>query len=261
VAPILLLKDITKTFITTSGINLDILKGVNFELQKNEVVALTGASGTGKTTLLQIMGLIDAPTHGRVDVMGTSFEYSGVSGDSSKNKHITQRLRRLIQLLLKPSKSSIWGGDSNRVAIQQKDSIRREHIGFVYQYHHLLPELTALENVMLPMLISHKSGAAERAEMLLDEMKLGDRLNHFPSQLSGGEQQRVAVARALANSPEIILADEPTGNLDDLTAHSVFDLLLELAQNNQMSAVVATHNVELAKETSRWVELHMGKIT
>ncbi|MDR1208145.1 MAG: ABC transporter ATP-binding protein [Holosporales bacterium] len=246
-APILSLQDITKTFATTSGIKLDILKGVNFELQKNEVVALTGASGTGKTTLLQIMGLIDAPTHGKVDIMGTYFEYIGVSDVQRQNScRLTQRLCRFIS---RTSNSSV-----------SKDNVRREHIGFVYQYHHLLPELTAMENVMLPLLISHKPGAAERAEMLLDEMKLGDRLNHFPSQLSGGEQQRVAVARALANSPEIILADEPTGNLDDITAHSVFDLLLELAQNNQLSAVVATHNVELAKKTTRWVELHLGQI-
>jgi lipoprotein-releasing system ATP-binding protein len=226
---------------------LDILKGVNFDLQKNEVVALTGASGTGKTTLLQIMGLIDAPTGGRVNVMGTSFECKGNKPEAQKKR--TKSFRRLLRF-------------AERFPAQNlnKDNIRRTHIGFVYQYHHLLAELTALENVMLPLLISHKSGAAERATMLLEEMNLGHRLNHFPSQLSGGEQQRVAVARALANSPEIILADEPTGNLDDLTAHSVFDLLLSLAQKKQISAVIATHNIDLAKQTTRVVELHSGQL-
>jgi lipoprotein-releasing system ATP-binding protein len=220
---------------------------VDFLLQKNEVIALTGASGTGKTTLLQIMGLIDIPTQGKIDIMGTSFEYNGTGENFDKAEYsLAQRLRRMV---IRPSNQTMV-----------KDKIRREHIGFVYQYHHLLPELTALENVMLPMQISKKPNAAEHAEMLLDEMKLGHRLNHFPSQLSGGEQQRVAVARALANSPEIILADEPTGNLDDLTAHSVFDLLLDLARNKQISAVIATHNVELAKKTTRWVELHLGQI-
>ncbi|MDR1907994.1 MAG: ABC transporter ATP-binding protein [Holosporales bacterium] len=215
------IRNVKKTFIQ-SGNSLEVLKGVDFDLFPRDIVALTGASGTGKTTLLQIMGLIDSPTEGEVTVAGTTF--------SCKNNATL------------------------------RDKFRRNFIGFVYQYHHLLSELTALENVMLPQLILGKprTEAKDKARDLLRDMNLEHRTHHFPSQLSGGEQQRVAIARALINDPQIILADEPTGNLDDYTARHVFEVLLNLTQQKNIAAVVATHNMELVPLMSRHVELRLG---
>jgi lipoprotein-releasing system ATP-binding protein len=229
---VLSMQGVTKTF-NANG-TLDVLKGIDFDLLPNEVVALTGASGTGKTTLLQIMGLIDTPTKGCVSIMGTTF---------NNESHL-----------------GLLRGRKERTESQTRNNFRSKYIGFVYQYHHLLPELTALENVMLPLMIAHQELATKRAWALLEEMKLTERANHLPNQLSGGEQQRVAIARALANSPKIILADEPTGNLDDRTAHRVFDLLLDLANQKRISAVIATHNTELAQKTNRRLDLHLGRL-
>ncbi|MDR1597970.1 MAG: ABC transporter ATP-binding protein [Holosporales bacterium] len=205
---------------TQSGNQLSILNGISFDLSANDTVALTGASGSGKTTLLQIMGLIDSPTEGAVSI------------------------------------------DGNVVKADLRDQYRRTHIGFVYQHHHLLPELTALENVAMPQLIAGqaRNEANERARSLLHEMGLDHRAAHLPAQLSGGEQQRVAIARALANSPKILLADEPTGNLDDRTAQHVFETLMLAAQQKNIAAVVATHNMELVRYMSRHVELRLGAL-
>lgn len=226
---LLSLREICKTF-SMNIQTYDILRCVSFDLYAEEMVALTGASGTGKTTLLQIMGLLDWPSKGTVSVGGIGFPV----GDKS---HTYSHL-------------------------QQRDTVRQKWIGFVYQYHHLLPELTALENVVLPQRIAGvaRDIAAHNAVRLLDELGLSARKQHFPQQLSGGEQQRVAIARALANAPQIVLADEPTGNLDDQTAQQVFQLLTETVQRKKMAIVMATHNLDLASKMTRHVKLHSGKL-
>lgn len=226
---LLSLRDIRKTF-SVHNQTYDVLKSIQFDLHPEEMVALTGASGTGKTTLLQIMGLLDWPTEGTVSVGGVGFP---TSGKSHAYTHLKQR-----------------------------DAVRQKFIGFVYQYHHLLPELTALENVVLPQRIAGiaKDIAAHNAARLLDELGLSSRTQHFPQQLSGGEQQRVAIARALANAPQIVLADEPTGNLDDQTAEQVFQLLMEAIQQKKMAIVMATHNLDLASKMTRHERLHLGKL-
>lgn len=228
-APLLTLRNVHKSFSQGKTV-LSILQGIQFDLYPRELVALTGASGSGKTTLLQIMGLLDLPTEGSVTVGDVGFP-------------VTKKSKAYLHL-------------------QQRDAIRRQFIGFVYQYHHLLPELTALENVVLPQRIAGKpKDEAERhALSLLTELKLEKRVHHLPAQLSGGEQQRVALARALANMPKILLADEPTGNLDDTAAQQVFQLLLDLTQQKGIAVVMATHNHELAQQMTRQIHLHLGKI-
>ncbi|GHS91837.1 lipoprotein-releasing system ATP-binding protein LolD [Alphaproteobacteria bacterium] len=225
---VLSLKNVEKSFVQ-ENISLDVLKGICFELHEQEMIALTGASGTGKSTLLQIMGLLDLPTRGTVTVGHVEFS--------------TTKARYLLH-------------------VTQRDRIRRQFLGFVYQYHHLLPELTALENVSLPRIISGtpKDLAEKQAKELLHELGLEERYNHTPAKLSGGEQQRVAIARALVNQPHIILADEPTGNLDDATTEHVFQLLLDLTQRKKIAIVVATHNLDLAKRMSKCFHLHFGKL-
>lgn len=201
-----------------AGETLDVLDDVVFELKKGEIVALLGQSGAGKSTLLHIAGLLEPPTSGSVIVNGV---------------------------------------DCGKARDKTRTEIRRKEIGFIYQHHHLLPEFSALENVMMPMLISGvgKKEAGSRAEYLLDQMGLSHRLKHRPAKLSGGEQQRVAVARALANDPIILLADEPTGNLDSKTADMVFDQFLSLVKNQKVAALVATHNTELAARMDRIVHV------
>lgn len=220
--PVLSLRQVSKTFMQ-GKIALPILQRVDFDLYPQELVALTGASGTGKTTLLQVMGLLDVPTSGVVMIDGMQASSAGLA---------------------------------------QRDLIRCEKLGFVYQCHNLLPELTALENVVLPQRIAGKPKdlAENQAKKLLEEMNLSHRLEHLPPQMSGGEQQRVALARALANMPKILLADEPTGNLDDGTAVHVFQMLLDLVQSKHIAVVMATHNLELAKQMTRRVHLHLGNI-
>ena len=202
---------------------LEILKSADFSISKGEMIALVAPSGTGKSTLLHTAGLLERPDAGEVIVNGRS---CGELGDDART------------------------------------AIRRSEIGFVYQFHHLLPEFSALENVMIPQMVRGltKQAAAERAQQLLDYMKIGPRATHRPSELSGGEQQRVAIARAVANAPLLLLADEPTGNLDPGTAHYVFEALEALVRQSGLSAVIATHNHEIARRMDRRVTLKDGKV-
>ena len=202
---------------------LVILENADFQLARGEMVALVAPSGAGKSTLLHTAGLLEHPDGGDVLVDG---------------------------------RSCVALSDDERTAI------RRNEIGFVYQFHHLLPEFTALENVMMPQLVRGlgQADASARAMQLLDYMKIGARAGHRPAELSGGEQQRVAIARAVANAPLILLADEPTGNLDPATAAYVFEALEALVRQSGLSALIATHNHELAARMDRRVTLAKGKI-
>ena len=202
---------------------LQVLNEVDFDLSAGEIVGLVGPSGSGKSSLLHIAGLLEVPTAGEV-----------------------------------------WLGGENCYALSDKrrTEIRRRELGFVYQFHNLLPEFSALENVMLPQQIAGITRDEARAEAarLLDRFGLGGRLDHRPAQLSGGEQQRVAIARALANAPRVILADEPTGNLDPKTSKRVFDELLEVTRQEGVGALIATHNLDLAARMDRVVLLHEGQL-
>ncbi len=220
--PTLELKKVSKTFVQGSQ-KLEVLQGVDLEINQGEIVALVGPSGSGKSTLLQIAGLLEQPGKGEVLLDG-------------------QKCGKL--------------GDGLRTAL------RRDYLGFVYQYHNLLADFDALENVMLPQLIAnvHPRDAREKAQWLLNRLGLSKRLKHRPAELSGGEQQRVAIARALANTPKLLLADEPTGNLDPKTSESVFAELLSLVRETGLSALIATHNMELADRMDRTVRLENGKL-
>jgi lipoprotein-releasing system ATP-binding protein len=202
---------------------LTVLDGASLEVRKGEIVALVGPSGAGKSTLLQIAGLLERPDGGDVLIDGES---CGALNDDKRT-----RMRRL-------------------------------KLGFVYQYHHLLPEFSAIENVVLPQMIAgvKKSDAKPRALDLLGRMGLAPRAEHRPGQLSGGEQQRVAIARALANAPSLLLADEPTGNLDPHTSEGVFAQLLELVRGQGLAAMIATHNPELARRMDRMITLREGRL-
>lgn len=220
--PTLELKKVVKTF-KQGGQKLDVLRGVDLDIASGEVVALLGPSGSGKSTLLQIAGLLDKPTKGDIYLDG-------------------QKCSKL--------------GDAMRT------SLRRDYLGFVYQYHNLLPDFDATENVMLPQLIAGVKAkeAEERAKWLLSRLKLEKRLKHRPAELSGGEQQRVAIARALANAPKLLLADEPTGNLDPKTAEIVFAELISIVKETGLSALIATHNFDLADRMDRKVKLEEGRL-
>jgi lipoprotein-releasing system ATP-binding protein len=202
---------------------LEVFSNLDLTVKAGEIVALVGPSGAGKSSLLHIAGLLEAPTSGEIFIEGVA-----VSGlpDSERTR------------------------------------IRRDKIGFVYQAHHLLPEFDALENVALPQMIAghSRAAAAKEAARLLDLVGLGQRLTHRPSQLSGGEQQRVAIARALANKPRLLLADEPTGNLDPRTSGGVFDALIEITRAQGLAALIATHNFELASRMDRVLSLHQGQL-
>jgi lipoprotein-releasing system ATP-binding protein len=202
---------------------LTILNGVDFSLRRGEMVALVAPSGTGKSTLLHTAGLLERPDAGDVILSGRA---------------------------------------CGRLSDDDRTAIRRNDIGFVYQFHHLLPEFSALENIMMPQLVKGlpASEASERASQLLDYMQIGNRGHHRPSELSGGEQQRVAIARAVANAPLVLLADEPTGNLDPVTASYVFEALAALVRQSGLAALIATHNHELARRMDRRVTLDEGKI-
>ncbi|WP_417693195.1 ABC transporter ATP-binding protein [Roseibium sp.] len=214
------LTGVTRTF-HEGDRELQVLKGIDFAMNPGEMIALVAPSGTGKSTLLQIAGLLERPDEGEVLIAGES------CGDMDDD---------------------------------ERTLMRRDQVGFVYQFHHLLPEFTALENVMLPQMIAGlaKKEAAVRAKELLDYMRLGDRARHRPSELSGGEQQRVAIARAVANAPRLLLLDEPTGNLDPVTADYVFDALYALVRASGVAALFATHNMELARRMNRCVTLQGG---
>jgi lipoprotein-releasing system ATP-binding protein len=219
---ILQLKNITKTF-TQADQQISALRDVNLEITKGELVALTGPSGSGKTTLLQIAGLLDSPSSGEILI-------DGINASNANDKTRTE--------------------------------LRKNHLGFVYQFHHLLPEFSALENVALPLLIQGKSRgeAFLRAEQTLQKVDLLDRLNHKPAQLSGGQQQRVALARAIVSNPKLILADEPTGNLDSDLSEKIFSLLRDLAKSHEISCLVVTHNLDLAKKADRIINIKNGTV-
>lgn len=203
--------------------SLTIFKDLSLQIRAGEIVALVGASGEGKSTLLQLVGLLDRPTAGRILMAGR--DVSGL-------------------------------GD------EQRTLLRRHYLGFVYQFHYLQPEFSALENVVIPQMINDVSRprAGTKAAALLQGMGLGHRLNHRPARLSGGEQQRVAIARALANDPRVLLADEPTGNLDPRTSADVFSMLIEKARLNGIGALIATHNMDLARRMDRVLELKQGQL-
>jgi lipoprotein-releasing system ATP-binding protein len=205
------------------ALRLEVLRGASFELAAGEIVALVGPSGAGKSTLLHIAGLLERPQSGEIEIGG-----------------------RLC----------------NALSEAERARTRRGELGFVYQFHHLLPEFSALENVMLPQLIAGQGRgvARERGRELLGRLGLEARLDHRPARLSGGEQQRTAVARALANRPRVLLADEPTGNLDQRTADEVFAQLLELVRGEGLAALVATHNEALAARMDRVLQLRDGVI-
>jgi len=206
---------------TQGGRTIEVLRGVDLALKPGEIVALVGPSGSGKSTLLQAVGLLEGGFSGSIRIAG---EEASQLDDNGRTR------------------------------------LRREAIGFVYQFHHLLPDFTAEENVVLPQLIrgADPAPALKRARGLLDALGLSERCDHRPSQLSGGEQQRVAVARALANRPALVLADEPTGNLDETTADRVLDQFLRLVRGEGAAALVATHNERLAERMDRVARLHEG---
>jgi lipoprotein-releasing system ATP-binding protein len=220
--PVLQTSALRRSF-TQGGVTLEVLRGVDLMIQPGEIVALLGPSGSGKSTLLQAVGLLEGGFEGSIRLSGR--EAADLDDDG-------------------------------------RTELRRDLLGFVYQFHHLLPEFNALENVVLPQLVrgAEVAVATERAEQLLTGLGLGSRLSHRPAKLSGGEQQRVAVARALANRPPLVLADEPTGNLDEATADRVFAEFLNLVRGEGSAALVATHNERLASRMDRVVRLQEGRL-
>ena len=220
--PIVRIVALTRSF-EQGGERIDVLRGIDLDLRPGEIVALLGPSGSGKSTLLQAVGLLEGGFGGKIEIAGH---------------------------------------EATRLGKDERAAVRRDHLGFVYQFHHLLPDFSAIENVVLPQLVADKPRpeAEARARELLGLLGLGERLGHRPSQLSGGEQQRVAVARALANRPQLVLADEPTGNLDEATADKVLAQFLALVRGEGSAALVATHNERLAARMDRVLRLHEGKL-
>jgi lipoprotein-releasing system ATP-binding protein len=220
--PILVTDDLKRSFVQGDA-TIEVLRGVNLTIAPGEIVALLGPSGSGKSTLLQAVGLLEGGFEGSIRLAGE---------------------------------------EASRLDDEGRTRLRRELLGFVYQFHHLLPEFNAVENVVLPQLVrgAEPDAARERARQLLGVLGLSERLDHRPSKLSGGEQQRVAVARALANKPPLVLADEPTGNLDEQTAEIVFAEFLGLVRGEGTAALVATHNERLAARMDRVVRLHEGRL-
>jgi lipoprotein-releasing system ATP-binding protein len=219
---VLTIRGLERTYVTAAG-PLPVLKGVDLDVKPGEIVGLIGPSGSGKSSLLHAAGLLEHADGGRI---------------------------------------SILGRDCTDLSDRERSRVRLATIGFVYQFHHLLPEFTALDNVALPMMIAGASqkAARERAASVLGDLGLRERVQHQPAQLSGGEQQRVAIARALANKPRLLLADEPTGNLDPTTSGAVFESLYALARSTGVAAVVATHNLELASHMDRVLALKDGHL-
>ncbi len=220
--PTLVVEQLRRSF-TQGTTTIAVLRGVDLTVNAGEIVALVGPSGSGKSTMLQAVGLLEGGFEGRISIGGERVEALDNAG---------------------------------------RTRVRRDRLGFVYQFHHLLPDFSALENVVLPQLVAGRGTAEARAHAaaLLTDLGLSERLTHRPSQLSGGEQQRVAVARALANRPPLVLADEPTGNLDEATAEKVLAEFLRLVRGQGSAALVATHNVALAAKMDRVVTLHEGRL-
>jgi lipoprotein-releasing system ATP-binding protein len=221
-APALELRAVRKVF-HQGGVELTVLNGVDLALRPGELVALVGPSGAGKSTLLHVAGLLERPDGGEIQIDG---EPCGSLSD------------------------------------ERRTLLRRATLGFVYQFHHLLPEFSALENLMIPQMIAGVARGAARAKAaeLLRRVGLGERLSHRPARLSGGEQQRVAIVRALANDPKVLLADEPTGNLDHATAEGVMGTLIEVTRATGLAVLIATHNLELARRLDRMVALEEGQL-
>ena len=222
IKPTLELRKVCKNFVQGTQ-KLDVLKNVDLQIKPGEIIALVGPSGSGKSTLLQIAGLLEKPSKGDIFL------------DGHKCSKLSDGMRTVL---------------------------RRDYLGFVYQYHNLLADFDALENVMIPQLIAnvHPRDAKEKSMWLLNRLGLSKRLKHRPAELSGGEQQRVAIARALANTPKLLLADEPTGNLDPKTSDNVFDEFLKLVRETGLSALIATHNMELAERMDKVVRLENGNL-
>ena len=219
---VLLLDSISRTY--NQGNNeIKVLDNVNLSVKKGEIVSLIGNSGSGKSSLLHIAGLLELPNSGEIIINDIKF---------------------------------------SAMSEQERTISRRNSIGFIYQFHHLLSDFTAIDNIMIPMLIAghQKSYAKNKAEKLLSKLELFDRKDHLPSQMSGGEQQRVSIARSLANNPDILLADEPTGNLDSKTADIVFNQFLDLAKDENMSVLLATHNIKLSDKSDRVISLQNGSL-
>ena len=220
--PVLSLRGVERAY-PSANRTLEVLKGVDLDVYPGELVGLIGPSGSGKSSLLHAAGLLERPDAGLI---------------------------------------AVDGRNCAKLSEKHRTHLRLMQIGFVYQFHHLLPEFSALDNVAMPMRIAGKSrrDARERAKLLLEQMGLGERINHQPAQLSGGEQQRVAIARALANEPIILMADEPTGNLDPATSTAVFDNLHTLCRSHGVAALVATHNMDLARHMDRVFALKDGHL-
>jgi lipoprotein-releasing system ATP-binding protein len=220
--PVLSIRRLERSYVTGAG-TLTVLRGVDLDVMPGEIVGLIGPSGSGKSSLLHAAGLLEHPNAGRI---------------------------------------TIQGRDCSDLSDRERTRVRLGAIGFVYQFHHLLPEFSALDNVALPMMIAGmgRGAAQKRAGQLLGELGLAERVHHQPAQLSGGEQQRVAVARALANAPRLLLADEPTGNLDPATSTAVFDNLYALVRSTGVAALIATHNLELARHMDRVFTLRDGHL-
>ncbi len=220
---ILVLKDVCKTYHSGKTHQIKVLDGLNLAIKSGEVVGLLAPSGAGKSTLLHIAGLLDSPDSGQIFINGA--DYSALSD-------------------------------------RRRTQARRGDVGFVYQFHHLLPEFSAVENVVLPQLVMGTGArqARERALDLLNRVGVAERAHHRPAELSGGEQQRVAFCRALANAPSVLLADEPTGNLDPQTSAAVFEALMGLVRETGMAALIATHNIALSKQMNRVLSLDNGRV-
>jgi lipoprotein-releasing system ATP-binding protein len=220
--PVLLISDLRRSFVQ-GDVTIEVLRGVNLAVEPGEIVALLGPSGSGKSTLLQAVGLLEGGFEGSI---------------------------------------RLGGEEASKLNDEGRTRLRRDLLGFVYQFHHLLPDFDATENVILPQLVkgSDAKAARDRSVQLLSKLGLGKRLDHRPSKLSGGEQQRVAVARALANKPPLVLADEPTGNLDEHTADIVFGEFLNLVRGEGSAALVATHNERIAAKMDRVLRLHEGRL-
>ena len=218
------LDGITKTYNAGTPAAVEVLRGIDLHLSKGEVTALVAPSGAGKSTLLHIAGLLDTPDAGKVEIAGA---------------------------------------DVNGASDRKRTAVRRDEVGFVYQFHHLLPEFSAQENIVLPQLAAgvSRQEADARAKELLEIVGIAPRAHHRPAALSGGEQQRVAFCRALANGPSVLLADEPTGNLDPATSYTVFEALMTLVRETGLSALIATHNMELASRMDRQLRLDQGLLT